>query len=303
MNDTVDTTPGTYSFEKVFAANGHKIRGIKCRNGRYYARMRFPGKRNATWVTLTDQDGQEVTSRAEAVKARSLLVQRRDKGEKPTPRITPQFVEFKGDYLEWAKHNKAAKTIEVEEWALKNWAKHFGTLRLADITPSSIMDYLQSRKDEDEVTNRTANFELVVLRNCLKFAVKNNYLRQEMLPTRDIHNYKHKARKRELLTINGSCTPEDTINAIAAEATRNQPNEQTQFLRSVMIQYRAQESGQNCAKKGQVDWKKAFAEHPEWKEKLGATTPQGIQCLYVRSAYLAAHPDAGQAEPVYKKTD
>ena len=70
--------------------------------------------------------------------------------------------------LSWAPARaeaQAGPTIATKQWALREWAKHFGTLRLAMITTKSIYNYLEHRKQTDKVSNRTINLQMIALRN------------------------------------------------------------------------------------------------------------------------------------------
>lgn len=67
-------------FTKVFAEDGHQVRGLWKRNNRYYAQLRLPGRRNPTKLPLK-KHGLPVRTLSEACFAYQEIKQWRDNGQ------------------------------------------------------------------------------------------------------------------------------------------------------------------------------------------------------------------------------
>jgi integrase len=281
------SNPADYPFKKAKDVRGHEIRGIWERNGRFYASLRYPGKKSASMVPLVDEHNQAAETVAQAVIARGRLVQERRQGKTPSPRITPQFDEYVQHYLAWIETTEAKSklTIKVERWALQKWADYFGTLRLSQISARNIDEYLALRKTEDKIHNRTLNLQIIALRNLFKFAKRQGYLKYE-LPTQELKTLRYRSPKRSLL-------PDESIERICVEALRTEPDPEGELTLRIMREYRQQD--------GSIDWRRAWMEHPDWQEQLRAKTPEGRQTLYARANYLANNPDAPKAKPVHSQ--
>jgi integrase len=284
------TDTSKYAFSKARDARGHEIRGLWERNGRYYASMRYPGRKSASMVPLVGEDNQAVQTVAQAVLARGRLAQDRMKGKTPAPRITPPFDEYCKHYLDWLETTEAKSKLTVarERSALKHCAKYFGCLRLSAVTAANIDNYILERKRE-EVHSRSLNIQIIALRNLFNFAKRQGALKHE-LPTAHVKQLPYKAQKRSLL-------PRESLNALCAEATRKNPDQEVELILRIQNDYRKLDS--NGARNGATDWQKAWAEHPQWKTELRADTDGGRQALYSRANYLATHPDAAKPQPVY----
>ncbi len=126
------------------------IRGLWIRNGRYYAQItvedEHTGQKQVRRVPL-----EGVTTAAQAVKKLEELRVDRRKGNLPVLKRTPKFSEFADEYMEFyqkAKDAKRPSTLETEQYAINQWKKHVGELRLDKIRRVHIDHFVAARQEE-----------------------------------------------------------------------------------------------------------------------------------------------------------
>jgi integrase len=185
-----------YSYTKVLDNRKHPIRGLWRRNGKFLARITIEddaGRKNAKWVSL------DAKSAAEAQEEfRKLLVERSQNQLRHIGRA-PTF----GDYFEktYLPHlttsGKKPDTMVVEKVHLHRWRDAIGHLCLDKIRPHHVTAHLQSLK-VDGLANRTRNLSLVCLRNVLKLARVDGYIKA--LPVDGIMWQRTEKKARPLYT-------------------------------------------------------------------------------------------------------
>jgi integrase len=129
-----------------------------------------------------------------------VLRKQKRQGELPALRRAPRFDEYVLHYLSFIEKTgrKKPKTIALERSVLNGWAEYLGGIRLTQITRQRINDYMLQRKQEG-VGNRTANYDVQALTNCLKFAKEEGFFSGK-LPAEGYKRLKYVAPKRPLFT-------------------------------------------------------------------------------------------------------
>jgi integrase len=186
-----------YKFIKATDSRGREIEGLWVRNGRYYMQFSVPGK-HCRRVPLKDENNQRVQSVTAAVDAMLALRQKKRQGEVPLAGRAPKFDDYVKHYLSFMKNRKKPKTIAQEKSVLKHWKLFLGSIQLSNVTKQRINEYVQKRK-LDGVGNRTVNYDIIALSNCLKFAKEEGWLNGK-LPTEGYKRLKYVAPKRPLFT-------------------------------------------------------------------------------------------------------
>lgn len=186
-------------FTKAKDSLGCDVKGLWKRNGRFYCQLSLPGK-GCRRVALLDESNQPVETATQAVDAMHELRKKKRQGELPISARAPQFNEFVLHYLSFIETTgkKKPKTIVQERSVLKGWTKYLGSVRLNQITRQRINDYVLQRKQAG-VGNRTANYDVLALSNCLKFAKDEGWFSGK-LPTEGYQRLKYVAPKRPLFT-------------------------------------------------------------------------------------------------------
>lgn len=192
----------TGRYQKV--RDGHKkpVRGLWVRNGRFYARMTVldsqTGRKSVLRIPLGD-DNNQVDTVPQAVAAMRRLQTKREDNALPVLRRTPKFSDYAATYLDLLDRmgdRKRPATIAKERWGLKKWSEHLGEVRLDRITRPMINEFMAKRKVAG-VSNRTVNLDIIILRNVLKCAIDDGWLRT--LPTANLRPLKFDTKKRELV--------------------------------------------------------------------------------------------------------
>ncbi len=122
------------------------------------------------------------------------------RNELPVLKRTPKFADYADSYLAYYETVKDAKrpaTIEKECGALNLWKEHIGGLRLDKIWRVHINSFMEKRQ-ADGISGRTVNLDIIALRNVLKKAIDDQWLK--VLPTVNLRPLKWTSRKRELVT-------------------------------------------------------------------------------------------------------
>ena len=187
-------------FIGVRDSRNRRVPGLYVRNGRYYAQLwvsREDGAKTARKFPLLTPDGVAVANLAEAKEAADVLRNDRRENVLPTSGHKPKFADYIETYF--AKPNVAAKkpgTLQNERQALNRWKAHLGDMRIDRIEASDIAA-LRDKRLRGGAHARTVNLDIIALRNVLKAAVEDEYLRE--LPKAKTLKAP-KADKRPLLT-------------------------------------------------------------------------------------------------------
>lgn len=164
-----------YRYTKVLDNRKHAIRGLWRRNGRYVARITVEneiGLKKIKWVPL-EADTPAVAQE----QFRKLLGERSDNQLRHIGQ-SPKFADYVSDTYELrlAASGKKPGTLVTEHVHLKQLRETLGHLRLDKIRPVHVTSHLQKLNERGKA-NRTCNLALVVLRNVLKSAKKDGYIK------------------------------------------------------------------------------------------------------------------------------
>lgn len=224
---TSETVHRSARYQKVLDGRKQPIRGLWTRNNYYVARITLKDHKTAKkvvrWVPLKDESGGSITTVGAAKVAFRRLLEQRDGGSMPILGRTPKFADFLPEYWkEIERLNKAMlasgninkvkrpATIAKEEGALRLWQEHLGDIRLNEIDETHLRAFVEKRQD-DGVSNRTIQLDLIALRNVLKYAIKKKHLK--VLPKVDKDDLLWTPKKRGLI----SAAEIDTICRTAFE--------------------------------------------------------------------------------------
>jgi integrase len=187
-----------YQYKKVLDGRKQPIRGLWERNGKFVARLAVEddaGLKETRWVPLEDA---ETVAQAQD-KLKTLHVNR-SRNDLPVLKRTPKFADYAAQYLtyyETVKDAKRPSTIEKERGAIKLWNQHIGGLRLDKIRRIHINSFIEKRQ-ADNKSGRTVNIDIIILRNVLKKAIDDQWIK--VLPTENLRPLKSVPRKRNLVT-------------------------------------------------------------------------------------------------------
>jgi len=171
-------------------SRNRRIPGIYLRGDRFYAQLWIDignGKKAARRFPLRDGENQPVRTLSGAREA--LEIKRYERRENQLPAIghKPLFRDYCAAYFEKAKvQRKRAGTVAGERQALGRWRDHLGHIRIDHIATPLIASYIDKRlkganfcgRKLSAVSERTANLDIIRLRNVLKAAVDDGYLRE-----------------------------------------------------------------------------------------------------------------------------
>ena len=186
------------AYHKVLDGRKQPIRGLWQRCGRYVARLKVEderGRRILRWKLL---EGAETVPQAQ--KALAKILTQRDSNTLPVMQRTPKLADCIQTYLAHYAQMKDAKrpaTMAKERSALGLWTAHMGETRVDRITKAQINAFRAQRQGAG-ISGRTVNLDVIALRNVLKKAVDDGWLKY--LPTENLRPLKWTAKKRGLVT-------------------------------------------------------------------------------------------------------
>jgi integrase len=171
-------------------SRNRRIPGLYLRGGRYYAQLWVDvgnGEKTSRRFPLRDSDNQPVRTLSAAREA--LEIKRHERRENQLPMIghKPLFRDYCATYFEKAKvQRKRPDTIAGEREALARWCHHLGHVRIDQIATPLIARYIDKRSKGGKfcgrkfaaVSERTANLDIIRLRNVLKSAIDDGYIRE-----------------------------------------------------------------------------------------------------------------------------
>jgi len=178
---------GQAKYQKVFDNRKRRLRGLWSRNGTFYGQLTITnpetGAKTVRRVRLEDKDGHPVTTIPQAVTVLNKMKSRRDDDTlRLAPKRTPTLSEYAKTYfarllqLVGAGGNaKRPATVRLEKALVRRMEETLGPRRLRELTPGRVHDHIAGRIKAG-VSARTANLELVALRNILKSAIEDGLL-------------------------------------------------------------------------------------------------------------------------------
>ena len=142
-----ESSPGD-NFQKVLDGRRQPIRGLWQRNQRFYARIAVEnpndGRKEVRRVPL---EGAQTV--AEAKKALTQLLAKRENNDLPALRRSPKFCEYVETYLDHLAIVVDAKrpaTVKKERYILRVWSKHLGETRLHHVNRAMINAFIAKRQ-------------------------------------------------------------------------------------------------------------------------------------------------------------
>jgi integrase len=188
-----------HQYHRVYDERKRAVRGLWVRNGRYYAQLTLEdletGRKRVRRVPL-----EGATTPAQAREKLDEFKVGRRKGSLSVLKCAPKFDTFADEYERFyteAKDAKRASTLETEHYAINQWKKHLGHLRLDKIRRIHIDSFIAKRQKKG-LAARTVNLEVTVFRNVMNRAIDAKWITQ--LPTENLRPLKSKPRKRQLFT-------------------------------------------------------------------------------------------------------
>ena len=181
-------------FNSARDARNRKVRGLWKRGNRYYAQVRVPGEKSARKIplTATSLSGAKEEMAKQRTKARE--------GSLPKGGVKPNVADYVRDYLDYHannQHGRKASTVTRERTSLTQWVAKLGHVRIDKVSKPMIAAYVKDRI-RDGVSPRTANLDVIVLRNVLNSALDDGLI--VALPTAGIRPMKTVSKKRPMLT-------------------------------------------------------------------------------------------------------
>jgi integrase len=184
-----------YRFTIVKDSRNRKVRGLWRRGEKLYMQTRVSGEKSARRIPL-----KATTLEAARDEMADLKKQKRVEGL-PDTGLRPLFSDYAYKYLEFHRtasdSGKKTRTIDREEHSLVHWKAAIGNVRLDKITKPMITNVIKSRLAAG-IKPRTANIDVIVLRNVLKEAKEDGLIVH--LPTDGMRPRKVKTPFRRLLT-------------------------------------------------------------------------------------------------------
>jgi integrase len=171
-------------------SRNRRVPGLYIRNGRYYALLwadTGKGKKAPRRMPLFDGDQQPARTLSAAKQALEIKRHERRENKLPTAGRKPSLTDYCAVYFEKATvQRKRIGTLKNERQALGRWCDHIGQIRIDQITAVLISGFLDKRlkggvfcgRELDGSSERTANLDLLILRNVLNAAVDDGLLRE-----------------------------------------------------------------------------------------------------------------------------
>ena len=209
--------PSGGAYIKVLDGRKQPIRGLWVRNGQFYAQLKIEDADGRKKTIRTRLEGAQTVPQAQ--KALAELLGQRDKNRLPALQRTPKLADYVQTYFTHLGKMPDAKrpaTLTKERGALARWVAHMGETRLDRITKAQI-NACRANRQSAGISGRTVNLDVIALRNVLKMAVDDGWLK--FLPTENMRPLKWTAKKRGLVTA-------AEIERLCAAAKENSKNGQ-----------------------------------------------------------------------------
>jgi integrase len=170
-------------------SRNRRIPGLYIRGSRYYAQLWVEGgngKKTTRRFPLRDADNQPVQNISAAREALEIKRHERRESQLPTIGRKPLFRDYCATYFEKAKvQRKRPGTLAGEREAVARWSDYLGYVRIDQIGTPLISSFIDKRlkggkfhgRNLAAVSERTANLDIMRLRNVLKSAIDDGYIR------------------------------------------------------------------------------------------------------------------------------
>jgi integrase len=185
-------TPSNHRAQFIPArdSRNRRIPGLYLRGDRYYAQLWVDvgnGKKTSRRFPLRDGDNQPVQTLSATREALEIKRHERRENQLPTIGHKPLFRDYCATYFGKARvQRKRPDTVAGEREALARWCDHLGHVRIDQIATLLIANYIDKRlkggkicgRKFTPVFERTANLDIIRLRNVLKSAIDDGYIRE-----------------------------------------------------------------------------------------------------------------------------
>lgn len=187
---TTSTGEHRAKFIIVRDSRNRRVPGLYTRNGRFYGQLwvdRGNGKKSPRRFPLINEEKAPVRTLQEAKEAFEIKKHERRENALPTAGRKPAFTDYCETYFGKAKvQRKRPGTLENERQAVERWKSCIGHVRVDRITTPMITAFVDKRmkggafggRSLQPVSERTANLDLLMLRNVLKAAMDDGHLRE-----------------------------------------------------------------------------------------------------------------------------
>jgi len=171
-------------------SRNRRIPGLYVRGNRYYAQLWVEGgngKKTTRRFPPRDADNQPVRNLSAAREALEIKRHERRGNQLPTIGRKPLFQDYCATYFEKAKvQRKRPGTLSGEREALARWSDYLGHVRIGQIGTPLISSFIDKRlkggkfhgRNLAAVSERTANLDIMRLRNVLKCAMDDGHIRE-----------------------------------------------------------------------------------------------------------------------------
>ena len=169
-------------------SRNRRVPGLYVRNDRFYAQLWVDtgnGKKSPRRLPLLDADNLPARTLQAAKLALEIKRHERRENKLPLGGRKPLLADYCNTYFEKATvQRKRTGTIKNERQALARWCHYLGHVRIDRISTPLIMSFIDKRlkgglfggRKLDAVAERTANLDLLMLRNVLNAAVDEGLL-------------------------------------------------------------------------------------------------------------------------------
>jgi integrase len=185
------------SFAKVLDGRKQPVRGLWERNGRFYAQLTvenpLTGVKKVRRVPLVDKDGVSAATAAQAIAELKRLQTKRSDNDLGAVGRTPKFSDYAARYLDFISTTKKRGTVDKERSTLGLWTDHLRGLRLDQVKRVHVNRFVE-RRLKAGLSSRTANLDVISLRNVLKRGVDEGLIQR--LPTEGLRPLKTTVRRR-----------------------------------------------------------------------------------------------------------
>ncbi|MGP8239580.1 MAG: tyrosine-type recombinase/integrase [Limisphaerales bacterium] len=175
------------------------MRGLWERNGRFYAQLTvenpITGVKKVRRMPVVGKNGLPVGTAAQAIAELKRLQTKRADNDLGAVGRTPKFADYATRYLNFIASTKKAGTVDKERSTLALWIEHLRGLRVDQVKRVHVNRFVE-RRLKAGLSPRTANLDIISLRNVLKRAVDEGLIQR--LPTEGLRPLKTTVRKRPL---------------------------------------------------------------------------------------------------------
>jgi integrase len=177
-------------FTAAHDSRNRRIPGLCVRNGRYYAQLWVDtgnGRKAPRRIPLFGEDNLPARRLQDAKLALEIKRHERRENKLARPGRKPSLTDYCKVYFDKARVQlKRSGTVRNEKQALARWCDHLGHVRIDQISTPMIEAFIDKRlkggsfggRRLHSISARTANLDLLMLRNVLNAAVDDGLLRE-----------------------------------------------------------------------------------------------------------------------------